>query len=80
MSMDNVHPPHKPSRFLTINEACSYVRVSRSRLYELLSEGRIVARKLGHRTLVPREELDRFLDALPEAVHRPMIDTNSRGS
>ena len=57
-------------RFLNVREASDYLNVSRSRLYQLLKEQKIRARKLGARTLLEREELDRFLDGLPEARFR----------
>lgn len=58
------------SRFLNVREASDYLSVSRSRLCELLKEQKIRARKLGARTLLERDELDRFLDGLPEARYR----------
>jgi excisionase family DNA binding protein len=39
--------------------------ISRSRLYELIAAGKLPARKLGHRTLILRGDLERYLDSLP---------------
>jgi excisionase family DNA binding protein len=78
--MENANPPPRLGRFLNVPEACSYLRVSRSRLYELFSEGKIRAHKLGTRTLIQREELDRFLDGLPKAAFRPAaLKTSGHG-
>ena len=41
--------------------------LSRSALYVAMKEGRLTARKCGRRTLILREELERFLQSLPAA-------------
>ena len=69
--MQSTNPQPRPGRFLRIPEACAYIGVSRSRLYQLLAEGKLPARKLGCRTLLDKDMLDRFLEELPEAVFRP---------
>jgi excisionase family DNA binding protein len=46
-------------------EAAQVLGVSRAKLYELIAAGEIRPRKLGTATLVPRAELERFLDELP---------------
>lgn len=51
----------------TIEEAMAVVAVSRSRLYELLSTGDIVAVKAGKRMLVRAESLVAYVDSLPIA-------------
>ena len=68
--MQSTNPQPRPGRFLRIPEACAYIGVSRSRLYQLLAQRKLPARKLGHRTLIQRDELDQFLDGLPEATFR----------
>lgn len=47
-----------------VSEAAEVLAISRSRFYELVSEGRIRILKEGARTLVRRAELERYLDAL----------------
>ncbi|MFY8144421.1 MAG: helix-turn-helix domain-containing protein [Caulobacter sp.] len=47
-----------------VSEAAEALAISRSRFYELVSEGRIRILKEGARTLVRRAELERYLDAL----------------
>lgn len=50
---------------LTINEAVVVSRVSRAELYRAISRGDLKAHKNGRRTLILRDELARFLSALP---------------
>jgi excisionase family DNA binding protein len=50
---------------LTVSEAAKAVGLSRSRFYIELSEGRIAAKKLGTRTIVPIDSLRAWLEALP---------------
>ena len=52
---------------LTVAEAAKAIGVSRSRFYIELSEGRIAAKKVGSRTLIPVENLHAWLAALPSA-------------
>jgi excisionase family DNA binding protein len=58
------------SRFLSVPAACVHLNISRSKLYELLAEGALKAQKLGQRTLLRLEDLDQFLEALPQATFR----------
>jgi excisionase family DNA binding protein len=46
--------------FLPVPEACRAIGVSRSTLYELIAAGEIAIRKIGRKTLIPREELTSF--------------------
>jgi|SRR5262245_59128693 len=50
---------------LTINEACVVAGVGKTKLYEAISAGQLAVRKFGKRTIVLREDLSRFLAALP---------------
>ena len=54
-------------RGLTVDEACYTGGFGRSRFYEAVAAGQLAVRKFGKRTIVLREDLDRFLDALPVA-------------
>ncbi len=49
----------------TPKEACEALRIGRTKLYELLSTGELKAVALGRKTLIVRQELERFLEALP---------------
>jgi excisionase family DNA binding protein len=50
-----------PKLAFTIAEACHAVGISRSKLYELIGEGRVEARKIGSRTIIPAESLRRLV-------------------
>ena len=41
----------------TIAEACHAVGIGRTKLYELIGEGRVETRKIGARTVIPTESL-----------------------
>ena len=58
---------------LTVSEAARAVGISRSRFYIELAGGRIAAKKLGARTLVPVDGLRKWLAGLPD-VHPPRAD------
>jgi excisionase family DNA binding protein len=51
---------------LTISEAAAASKVSRSELYLALQRGDLAAKKNGRRTLILRDELNRFLAKLPD--------------
>lgn len=47
-------------------DAARVLGIGRSRLYELIAAGEIRARKVSPQiTLIPRAELERYLDSLP---------------
>ena len=50
---------------LGVKDAATFIGLSKSRLYELIAEGQIEARKLGARTVVPTTSLRAFVDAAP---------------
>jgi excisionase family DNA binding protein len=41
----------------SINEACRVSSLGRTRLYQLINEGRLEVRKIGKRTLIPAASL-----------------------
>ena len=53
-------------RLLTIKEAAQILRLGRSRIYELLADREIFARRIGRRTVIPASEIERFVANLPE--------------
>ena len=53
---------------LTIADFCSAYSIGRSRTYELIASGELVARKCGKRTLIARVDADRWLQSLPVLV------------
>jgi excisionase family DNA binding protein len=58
-------------------EACEALGIGRTKLYELFAERKIKAVALGGKTLVAREEVERFLSELPPIrlqSNRPAAD------
>jgi excisionase family DNA binding protein len=55
-------PAASPQLAYGIVAAASALDLSRSRIYELISEGEIGACKIGKRTVIPASELTAFLD------------------
>jgi excisionase family DNA binding protein len=51
---------------LTLAEASAVSGIGRTKLYEAISAGALIARKCGSRTIVLRDELMRYLRSLPE--------------
>ena len=58
-------------RLLTIPEAISALRISRTHFFRLKRQGVIVGMRLGHRTLIPQREIARLID---ERYHPPKSD------
>ena len=58
---------HTSPHMLTISEAVAASRIGRTALYGLIRDGKLDARKLGRRTLVPAAALHRLLERLPSA-------------
>lgn len=50
---------------LSIVEACRITGLGRTSVYEAISDGHLTARKFGKRTIILRDDLRRFLSALP---------------
>jgi excisionase family DNA binding protein len=49
------------SRYLSVQEAATYLRCSRQRIYDLCSAGSLTRLKDGSRVLLDRAELDAYL-------------------
>jgi len=61
----------------TIEEASKITSLCRTRIYEELNQGRLHAVKVGRRTLIPRESLQKWLSSLkPYSAHTA---TNTNG-
>ncbi len=56
----SIHPP-EPLAY-TIADACRASTFGKTRLYELIAEGRLEARKIGKRTLIPAASLRRLIE------------------
>ena len=61
----------KPTEALTIPETCEETRIGRTKIYEEINAGRLVARKFGKKTLILRSDLRDFLNALPSSRAPP---------
>lgn len=46
----------------SISEACRVSSIGKTRLYALIAEGRLDARKIGKRTLIPAASLRRLIE------------------
>jgi excisionase family DNA binding protein len=66
------HAAIEPKVF-NIKEAVAYSKIGRSVLYKLIEQGKIIAQKLGRRTLISKETIDSYLQSLPTktAAKRP---------
>lgn len=49
----------------SIEEACAATSLGTTKIYALISEGKIAARALGRRTVILRADLQHYLDSLP---------------
>ena len=47
--------------YLTVAQAVSYLRIGRSTLYSLVSDGKLRVRKIGRRSVIARSDLDALL-------------------
>lgn len=54
----------------TVQDACRAIGCGRTSLYSLIAAGKIEARSLGSRTVIPAESLHRFVASLPPAPIR----------
>jgi len=66
-----------PDEVLTITEAASLLRCSRSFLHKATHDGKVPHRRLGHEYRFLRSELLRWLDTQPGAV--PLADVQLHG-
>ena len=62
--MNTVSPAAECAAY-NIPEVMARVGVGRDKLYRLIREGKLPARKLGRKTLILRSDLEAFLEALP---------------
>ena len=49
----------------SVKEFCERVGVGRTTFYQEVKAGRIKAKKMGRSTLIPKSELERFIEELP---------------
>jgi excisionase family DNA binding protein len=60
--------PAAPSPYLSVNEAAEFLRAPRSRVYDLVSAGRLTRYKDGARVLVSRAELEAHLSGVAQPL------------
>jgi excisionase family DNA binding protein len=53
-------------RLYSVKETLGLLGIGRTMLYRLMSEQKLEARKLGRRTLIPAEQIERLLASLPK--------------
>jgi excisionase family DNA binding protein len=58
-----MHIPENPKLAYSIPAAAAAISIGRSKLYELIAEGRVETRKIGKRTVIPAASLHRLLEA-----------------
>lgn len=58
-------PPTMEREGLSISEACAFAGIGKTKIYEAISNGNLMARKCGKRTLILKEDLRSFLASLP---------------
>ncbi|MBT2133965.1 helix-turn-helix domain-containing protein [Croceibacterium sp. LX-88] len=46
----------------SVADACRVTSIGRTRLYELIGQGKIATRKIGRRTLIPADALRAFVE------------------
>ena len=62
-----MHIPAEKLSF-TIAEAVSSTGIGRTKLYDLIKDGQLEARKLGSKTLIPAPSLRSLVDGLPRSA------------
>lgn len=63
-------PPHEPppeKLAFTLKEASAAIGVGETTLYAAIADGRLLALKMGNRTLIPAESLRAWIASLPRA-------------
>jgi hypothetical protein len=65
--VDYPHDDELQPIFVTIPDALRIAGFGRAKMYELLGQGAIVARKCGRRTLIDLRSLRAYLESLPAA-------------
>jgi excisionase family DNA binding protein len=54
----------------SVKEACAALGVGKDRLYQAMAAGQLKGKRLGGRTLIPAEELQRWFNGKPDYVPR----------
>jgi len=72
--------PAPRRRLITLKESLKHLRVGRTKAYELINSGKIVAYKQGHQTMIDADSIDAFQAALPRIAPGSLKPTRGRRS
>ncbi len=64
-------PEEITKRLFTVNQACTYLSISRMSLYRLIRNGEIIPVNIGGRTLFDRKDLDELIEKAKDPGERP---------
>lgn len=53
------------SGVFSVNDFCHWASIGRTAVYAEMKAGRLVAKKFGSRTIIPKSEAERWLNSLP---------------
>jgi len=62
---------------LTVNEFCKSVGIGRTSVYAEIKAGRLIALKVGRRTIIPHVEAQRWLSSLPTIKNKHSFLTSA---
>jgi hypothetical protein len=65
-------------RLITFKEGLRHLRVGRTKAYELINAGKIIAYKQGHQTMIDADSIDAFQAALPRIEPGSLKPTRGR--
>jgi excisionase family DNA binding protein len=55
-----------PRRLVDFKDGCRYGKFGRTKAYELIAQKRIAAYKMGHKTMIDLDSVDRYHSSLPK--------------
>jgi excisionase family DNA binding protein len=70
MPMTAIDLPLREKKAFSVREFCALYGVGRNKAYEEIKAGRLLHRKKGRRTLIPRDAADAWLNAPSELERR----------
>ena len=53
---------------MTIDQATNYTGIGRASIYRAINDGKLTPKKYGKRTLLMTEDLERFINTLPDGL------------
>ena len=77
MTSKSQEMPAPRRRLITLKESLKHLRVGRTKAYELINAGKIIAYKQGHQTMI---DADAFQAALPRIAPGSLKPTRGRRS